>query len=456
MGRLFWKFFLSYWAALVIGFLGVLAAAYLVRTADQGLEPSIEGGPRATMIVGSAAATLVHGGPDALLMLMEDWRRHGDATVLAVDASGREMLGRPIPPDALADARAMTAGGLRADGARLVTAPGGATYLLFVPQRDRSLISRTLRSGPPSPLVPIAAGALASLVFGALASWYVTRPIRDLRAAFGRLSQGDLETRVAPRMGRRRDEVADLGLHFDTMAARLQALMAARQSLLHDVSHELRSPLARLQVAIGLARQNPQRQEASLERIEQEAQRVDDLVAQVLTLSRLEAHVADQSRDRVERIDLADLVASIAEDARFEAQAAGKTVRVDVPGEVSASVRAELLHRAVENVVRNAVRFTAPGTAVDVTAGLDAGGRTFMVRVADRGPGVPAAELESIFQPFYRSTASPQGPGFGLGLAIARRAVEAHGGTVRAANRDGGGLEVEILVPVSSGLTGSE
>jgi two-component system OmpR family sensor kinase len=456
MGRLFWKFFFSYWAALVIGFTGVLAAAYFVRTADQGLEPSIEGGPRATMIVGSAAATLVHGGPDALLMLMEDWRRHGDATVLAVDASGREMLGRPIPPAALADAQSMTGGGRRADGARLVTAPSGATYLLFVPQRDRSLISRALRPGPPSPLVPIAAGAIASLLFGALAAWYVTRPIRDLRAAFGRLSQGDLETRVAPRMGRRRDEVADLGLHFDAMATRLQALMAARQSLLHDVSHELRSPLARLQVAIGLARQNPQRLEASLERIEQEAQRVDDLVAQVLTLSRLEARIADRSRDRLEQTDLVDLLASIAEDAHFEAQASGKAVRLEAAGEVTASARVELLHRAFENVLRNAVKFTAPGTTVDVIAGVDDGRRTFVVRVLDHGPGVPAGELDAIFQPFYRSAASPQGPGFGLGLAIARRAVEAHGGTVRASNREAGGLAVEIRVPAISGLTSSE
>ncbi len=456
MGRLFWKFFFSYWTALLVGFTGVLAAAYFVRTADQGLEPSIEGGPRAASIVGSAAATLTYGGPDALLMLMEDWRQHGDTTVLAVEASGRELLGRPIPADALADARAMTAGGRRADGARLVSTDAGVTYLLFVPQRDRSLVSRVLRPGPPSPLVPITAGVVASLIFGALAAWYVTRPIRDLRTAFSRLSQGHLDTRVAPRMGRRRDEVADLGRHFDHMAAQLQALMAARQSLLHDVSHELRSPLARLQAAIGLARQNPQRVEASLERIEQEAQRVDDLVAQVLTLSRLEANVADRSRDRVEQADLVDLLASIAEDAHFEAQAAGKAVHLEAAGEVTASVRVELLHRAFENVVRNAVKFTRPGSAVEVTAGPDAGGRTFVVRVLDQGPGVPAAELDAIFQPFYRSAASPQGPGFGLGLAIARRAVEAHGGTVRATNRAGGGLAIEIRLPLDSRLTDGE
>ncbi len=232
------------------------------------------------------------------------------------------------------------------------------------------------------------------------------------------------------------------------MAQQLQTLIAAQRSLLHEVSHELRSPLARLQAAIGLARQSPQKVESSLDRIEQEAVRVDELVGQLLTLSRMEASVSDGSRERVERIDLVDVVASIAADAHFEAQSSGRAVVFQGQGELVADVRAELLHRAVENVVRNAVKYTRPGTTVEVSAGANEAGDTFVMRVADRGPGVAESELDAIFQPFYRSADQPPGPGFGLGLAITRRAVEAHGGTVRASNRDGGGLVIEISVPL--------
>jgi two-component system OmpR family sensor kinase len=293
-------------------------------------------------------------------------------------------------------------------------------------------------------------GAVVSLVFGAALAWYVARPIRHLRAAFASLSAGHLETRVAPLMGRRRDEVADLGRHFDEMARRIQSLVGAQRTLLHEVSHELRSPLARLQAATGLARQNPQKLESSLERIEQETERLDDLVGQLLTLSRLEAGVADASRTRLETTDLVDLVASIAADARFEAESCGKDVVFSSDGETTADVRAELVGRAVENVIRNAVKFTAPGTAVEVTAGPEDAGGTFLVRVADRGPGVAEADLDAIFEPFYRGVAGSSGPGFGLGLAIARRAIAAHGGRVDARNRPGGGLEVEIRLPVGA------
>jgi two-component system OmpR family sensor kinase len=325
----------------------------------------------------------------------------------------------------------------------------GASYTLYIPMEDRPWLKRLLfRHGPPPPTVPLLSGLIASLVFGALLAWYVARPIRHLRGAFAALSRGELDTRVAPLIGRRRDDVADLGRDFDRMAEQLQSLIGAQRFLLHEVSHELRSPLARLQAAIGLARQNPDALDGSLERIEREAERVDELVGQLLTLSRLEARGTDTAGGAAEETDLMDLIASVAADAHFEAQTEGRSVAFSGTGEAVALVRAELVHRAVENVVRNAVRHTRPGSTVEVQAEVRSG--TLVVRVADRGPGVAEADLPRIFEPFFRGADDRGGAGFGLGLAITRRAVELHGGTVWAGNRDGGGLVIELSLPLAA------
>jgi two-component system, OmpR family, sensor kinase len=450
VGRLFWKFLFAYWAAMLIAVIGVGATAWIIQATGEDVDPALEAGPRTAFVLGTAAATMRHAGPEALKALMEDRGAHDGLSVLAVDEHGRDLLGRPVPPEALARARQLVGTGTSPERARLADGPGGERLLIFIPMERAGIVRRIVfRSGrPPSPLVPIATGMAASLIFGVLLSWYVGRPVRVLRGAFDALSQGRLETRVSGTMGRDGGEAADLGRDFDGMADRLQTLITAQRSLLHDVSHELRSPLARLQAAIGLARQNPQKRDASLDRIELEAQRVDALVEQLLTLSRLDAQVGEASDARLEHIDLVDLVAAIAEDARFEAEAHGRSVSFSSAGEAVSSVRAELLHRAVENVIRNAVKYTEPGTAVDVRAEVDAAGPQFVVRVVDRGPGVPVDELEAIFEPFYRGRTGTPARGFGLGLAISRRAVEAHGGRVIARNRPEGGLDVEIQLPL--------
>jgi len=219
--------------------------------------------------------------------------------------------------------------------------------------------------------------------------------------------------------------------------------VAAQRRLMHDVSHELRSPLARLQAAIGLARQNPDKLEASLERIEREATRLDELLGEALTLARLESGAPEAA---VETVDLADLVADVAEDARFEAQAAGRGLALQSVDKLLVRGHSELLHRAVENVVRNAVKYTADGTAVEID--LFMAGACAVLVVSDRGPGIPPGELERVFEPFYRISGDTV-KGFGLGLAIARRAVMAHGGRISARNREDGGLRVEIELPLA-------
>lgn len=311
-------------------------------------------------------------------------------------------------------------------------------------------------TGTPPLWPPVLAAAVVSLLPSTLLAWSLSRPIRVLQQAFADAAAGRLDTRAAPRMRGQRDEIADLGASFDHMAQRLQDLLAARQRLLHDVSHELRSPLARLQLAVGLVRQSkmsPQKLESTLQRIETEVQRVDTLVGEVLTLARLDA--ASQ-RPPAQPHDVLALLQDVAADAAFEAQASG--VAVAFSSELPAFVRPahrELLARAFDNLIRNALRHSARGSTVEVSAGPGEAG-ALQVAVADRGPGIPAAQLPRIFEPFYRvqdegAAATPAGAtqvkGYGLGLAIARGALELHGGRVAAQPREGGGLLVRASLP---------
>jgi signal transduction histidine kinase len=208
----------------------------------------------------------------------------------------------------------------------------------------------------------------------------------------------------------------------------------------------MRSPLARLQAAIGLARQRPERVHASLERIERESVRMDGMIGEVLALARLDAGGTSVARDEV---GVEDLVAEVLDDASYEAQAAGKSVSFDAPGASCVHASTELLHSAVENVVRNAIKHTADGTSVHVSVAADESTRQVAITVCDQGPGVPEDELELIFRPFQRGSDGGKLPGHGLGLAIADRVVRNHGGTISARNRDTGGLCVEIVLPLA-------
>jgi signal transduction histidine kinase len=274
-------------------------------------------------------------------------------------------------------------------------------------------------------------------------AWYFAQPIRQLRRGFDAAANGKLDVRVAPEMGQRRDELADLGRDFDRMTERLQSLVEGQKRLLHDVSHEMRSPLARLQAAVGLARQQPERMDDLLARVERESERMNLLVGELLTLSRLEAG----SAGAVGPVDMEELLAQLIEDARFEG--ASRQLTIDfVPGRMAEVLaNSELLHRAIENVVRNALRFSPLGGVVRIEAGAQEGG-TFHIGVLDQGPGVGEADLEAIFTPFYRGAAPRDDDGYGLGLAIARQVVQMGNGTIKASKVMGAGLLVSIDLPV--------
>lgn len=292
----------------------------------------------------------------------------------------------------------------------------------------------------PEPLVWIA--GLGGLLFSGVLAWNLTWPLNRLRASIDRVSQGDLSIRLLPDMKRRHDELSDVARDFDAMVERLEVLVSSREQLLHDVSHELRSPLARLQLAIGLAHQNRDNIDTSLQRIEGEAARMDKMIGELLTLSRAEHQVVDESY-----FDLYGLVDAVVNDARYEAQVPGVTILLEADTEQDHTVKgnAELMRRALDNIVRNALRFsTREQTVLVALRGTE---REWLLCVTDQGPGVEKNKLSSIFDPFIRIESPQSGKGYGLGLAIARKVVMAHGGHIEADNRPQGGLTVRIFIP---------
>ncbi len=381
-------------------------------------------------------------------------RRHGLAGWIATP-DGRVLAGPRLPRAASELAREAAA-----SPGEVLTARSGALHLAALATTDpwgRLLVGVVAVRRPPGaldllePRVLLPRLALALVALGLIAAVLarrLTAPLRPLSAATRRLAAGDLAARVGEPLTRRRDEFGQLARDFDAMAGRLERLLEAQRRLLRDVSHELRSPLARLGVALELARtDDPAERDAALDRIALEAGRLDGLVGQLLTLSRLEAGAGGLQR---EPVALHHLMEGVVEDARYEA--AGRDVGLEPHLEpVTVTGDPRLLHAAVENVVRNAVAHTAPGTTVEVR--LRAAEGRAVVTVADRGPGVPEEHLEDLFRPFFRVEAHRgRGPGgTGLGLAIAAAAVRAHGGSVRAANRPAGGLEVCIELPAGDG-----
>jgi two-component system OmpR family sensor kinase len=367
------------------------------------------------------------------------------AAPYVIDRQGKDLLGRPIAPELWSQIQAAPeqldlAEARRGLGAlQRVATTDGSVVTVFAPAAAvRMALGKFSEKTPPPFWLPILATVLISTLFGGFMAWYVSQPIRTLQWALQRLAAGQLDTRVQAQMGRRRDELAELGADFDRMAQRMQLLVGAQQRLLHDVSHELRSPLARMQAAIGLARQQPERVLAMQERVERESVRLDALVGELLTLARLET---DAAQAPSERIDVVELLAEVCDDARFEARAARRDLVFTTNGGFPAEVRSELLYRAFENVVRNAVKFTREGTVVSVLAEVSSAG--LVVTVSDQGPGVPEEAHLQMFEPFQR-IGDAGVEGFGLGLTIAKRAIESHGGRIEAQAASGGGLAIRM------------
>ena len=309
----------------------------------------------------------------------------------------------------------------------------------------------TLRLGPDAPPTGwhLAWGA-ALLVSGAICyalTRYLTGPVLRLRAAARQLAEGQLSARVRDTRPRR-DEIGELVRDFNFMAEHVEALVSSQRQLISDISHELRSPLARINATLGVTRQRLGHN-VLFDRLERDADRLNDMIGRLLTLARLEMTATSP---QMRRIDLKGLVAEVVADAQWEARERECRVDFVCDGECTIEANPDLLRSAAENVVRNAVHYTARGTAVEVRVDCRNGENRdgAILRVSDRGPGVPEAELSNIFRPFYRVAGARdrESGGVGLGLAIAERVARVHGGSIHAENRAGGGLEVVLNIPL--------
>jgi two-component system sensor histidine kinase CpxA len=481
MRSLFLKIFLSYWMAQALFLVLAIIVTFAMRPSReisnlQAQEPKF---------LNEALQAYQAGGDEGTRKYFRNVHDNQHVRLFIFDDQGRDLLGRKAPDwiDRVRRGQMRTADtfwGRFGPGQFLrqtITADNGRSYMVIVdfPPEEHPFF------GPHGvPGLGILIAVLSSGLVCYILARYLTSPIVQLRSATQKLASGDLTARAGMPASRRHDEMAELMRDFDRMAERLENLVNAQSRLLTDISHELRSPLARLNVALELARQRsgPEARSA-LDRIDRETNRLNELIQKLLTIARLEA--GEESIEKVP-VHLEQIINEIARDAAFEAQSRHCEVEATVVDDCVVVGSPSLLHSAIENVVRNAIRYTQPGTSVEVRleqgvglpsiglqgsqkitlqnlASQDTGLKNdgvgkpeAVVRVTDSGPGVPEDALDKLFLPFYRidDARGRQTGGVGLGLAITDRAVRLHGGSIRVSNRPQGGLMVEIRLPLSS------
>jgi two-component system sensor histidine kinase CpxA len=461
MRSLFLRFFVSFW--LIIGIIIGAAAtggfwyAERVREAIEDFELSD------SMLTASEA--LQEGGRARLTQWLRDFPATRGITLYVIDDQGAELLQREISSRMIRAYRRhrdslRSRSSWRGDPRYVqrsqhwpsLVAANGDTYTFLV---STSRISEAIWGATDIRLLLLIFALLVSGVVSYVLASAIARPVRKLRDATVTLADGDLQVRVADSIGKRRDEFGLLGHDFDSMAAKLQRAAEQQLELSRNISHELRSPLARIRVAVELARRKAGQLD-EFERLDDEAERLDALIGQILSYTKLDT---DPNRGAAP-VDLAEVIGEVAENVNFECRAddaRGITVVADTSEEVSITGHYDVLVSAVENIVRNGVRHSPPEGVVRIKLDTDDTGVT--MEICDDGSGVSSLDLSRLFDPFFRTQQAAEAEGnggTGLGLAIARRAVRLHGGQIVARNRDGGGLSILITLPANTtGKTGS-
>ena len=453
MRSLFLKIFLWFWATVVLtGITLIFSFLLLPGGVPSRLHAAL--GETASVYGRAAVAELEGGGPEAAATYLEDLRKNAHTSACLFNREGTEIAGHDCASfsrlvnaaaESSAPAIAMRHGLVRV-GVRL-QGESGTPYLF----------ATELQAGP--------GAAFGNNFFGLLLHWgaaflvsglicylltrYLTEPILRLRDASRQLAAGNLSMRAAAGAENRRDELGDLVRDFNAMGDRIEALITSQRQLISDVSHELRSPLARLTVALDLACEH-KGSDPAFEQMQKDFDRLNEMVGRLLTVARLDTSATPAE---MKPLDFGALVAEVAADAEFESRELNCNVQLSGDNHIYVRGNTDLLRSAVENIVRNAIRYTAPGTTVDVNLQRrnSAGLARSVLTVRDHGPGVAESELANIFQPFYRieDARDRQSGGVGLGLAISDRVARLHGGMVSASNATDGGLQVEFEIPAA-------
>lgn len=395
----------------------------------------------------SANEAWQRGGADALHEWNEHRHREGiDATLFEGE---RNLMQRPPPPPLMRWLPQL----LAEDSVVLRPRPGmilAGEKVVGADGVERRFVG--FRSPHPPPprlgLLLLIQLVLSILVIGVLGSWVarsIARPVAALQGATQRMARGELATRVGAPWAAREDEIGRLAADFDHMAARIEALVAHERSVLQDVSHELRSPLARLHLLLDAARRAPAGDTTAFERAEREIARLDRIIGEALALSRMESQLPGQGTAPVPLVPLLRMRCS---EHLIEADARGLRFVERYEAGLQTQGDEALLERAIDNLLSNAIKFSGEGGEIEVSVARDHDAALIAVR--DHGPGVPEAELASLFRPFFRGSNAALAEGHGLGLAIVDRIARAHGGAVVARNADGGGLRVELRLPIGA------
>jgi len=440
MLSLFWKLFLTMWLS-IVGFSATIGWLNDKLAREQWAEEPANTFARGMFRISQRAMLAIQmddrtGLREEMLGIPRMTRSH----FYVVDYNNREILERDETLQQLIDRRTVME-------TRTYEDSNGRTYTLYTVNRTPP--STILAPGPQGTALRLLAAALISALISYFLARSLSRPLEKLRFASRKIAAGELGTRVGQAMTDRHDEFGQLATDFDAMASRLQVMQRANQRLLQDVSHELRSPLARLNVAVEIARKKGVgKVGAELDRIELESERLKTLVNDVLGLLR---ESSETSPKIDEDIEISALLSDLVDVVNYEVPQGKPGIAWRAADPIHCHGDRELLWRAMENLLRNALRHTDPGRGVVLNLEHGRGRKRIHISVRDYGPGVPVGELERIFEPFYRVQESRDrgSGGHGLGLSIAANAVRRHGGNIRAGNADDGGLIVSISLPLN-------
>ena len=448
--RLFFKIFGWFWLTTI-----AIHIAFSVGSALTGVHVVPQGNMYATvapLLAAEAVDTFESGGAPAFTQFSEHNFSQNQGTLFLLDGFYADVLSRSLPPNGVRVAKEARLGQLTVFGPHLAAyrylSRSGRPYTLLLAMRDGPGQFREIW-GLSALWFVAAIGAVVTMLCWWL-TYHIVSPVHHIQAAAREVALGNLSARVAPEVHLRGDELAALARDFDGMVSRLESLIRSQKSLLNSVSHEVRSPLARITLAVEVLRDGwVSEAENALAHLDRDVSRLDILMGQLLTLSRLDTGLGYQER---QSLDLVQLVEEVCTDGDFEARANGKRVlfrsslaRLDLPANSTA------LRSAVENVIRNGIRFSETGAQVlvDLRVIDQSIGTCIQVRIRDHGPGVPEDYLSAIFQPFFQvKGGSVSQVGNGLGLAIALEAVRMHRGSILATNLSPSGLEILIEIPL--------